>query len=83
MAPGILIMVASFPRFVIAFAILRSGMGLATTPSNMIMVSLALLTKVAARPEQHRYVFFIPAFRGNTRLPQLERSGIQVWSVEL
>jgi flagellar biosynthesis protein FliP len=41
-APGILIMVTSFPRFVIAFAILRSGMGLATTPSNMIMVSLAL-----------------------------------------
>ncbi|ASY61728.1 Flagellar biosynthesis protein FliP [Sinorhizobium sojae CCBAU 05684] len=42
LAPGILIMVTSFPRFVIAFAILRSGMGLATTPSNMIMVSLAL-----------------------------------------
>ncbi|OLP55081.1 flagellar biosynthetic protein FliP [Rhizobium rhizosphaerae] len=41
-APGILIMVTSFPRFVIAFAILRSGMGLATTPSNMIMVSLAM-----------------------------------------
>ncbi len=41
-APGILIMVISFPRFVIAFAILRTGMGLATTPSNMIMVSLAL-----------------------------------------
>ena len=41
-APGILIMVTSFPRFVIAFSILRSGMGLATTPSNMIMLSLAL-----------------------------------------
>ncbi|WVT73803.1 flagellar type III secretion system pore protein FliP [Sinorhizobium chiapasense] len=41
-APGILIMVTSFPRFVIAFAILRTGMGLASTPSNMIMVSLAL-----------------------------------------
>ncbi|MCF3639570.1 flagellar type III secretion system pore protein FliP [Rhizobium sp. TRM95111] len=41
-APGILVMVTSFPRFVIAFAILRSGMGLATTPSNMILVSLAL-----------------------------------------
>lgn len=41
-APGILIMVTSFPRFIIAFAILRSGMGLATTPSNMILVSLAL-----------------------------------------
>jgi len=41
-APGILIMVTSFPRFVIAFSILRSGMGLATTPSNMILTSLAL-----------------------------------------
>ena len=41
-APGILIMVTSFPRFVIAFSILRSGMGLATTPSNMILLSLAL-----------------------------------------
>ncbi|MDI7863406.1 flagellar type III secretion system pore protein FliP [Rhizobiaceae bacterium n13] len=41
-APGILIMVTSFPRFVIAFSILRSGMGLASTPSNMILLSLAL-----------------------------------------
>lgn len=41
-APGILMMVTSFPRFVIAFSILRSGMGLATTPSNMILVSMAL-----------------------------------------
>jgi len=41
-APGILIMVTSFPRFIIAFSILRSGMGLATTPSNMILTSLAL-----------------------------------------
>src|SRR6478736_5233567 len=41
-APGILIMVTSFPRFVIAFAILRTGMGLSSTPSNMILLSLAL-----------------------------------------
>jgi len=41
-APGILIMVTSFPRFVIAFSILRSGMGLATTPSNMVLISMAL-----------------------------------------
>src|SRR5262249_28165468 len=41
-APGILIMVTSFPRFVIAFSILRSGMGLATTPPNMVLLSLAL-----------------------------------------
>ena len=41
-APGILIMVTSFPRFIIAFSILRSGMGLASTPSNMIILSLSL-----------------------------------------
>jgi flagellar biosynthetic protein FliP len=41
-APGILVMVTSFPRFVIAFSILRSGMGLSTAPSNMILISLAL-----------------------------------------
>ncbi len=41
-APGILIMVTSFPRFVIAFAILRAGMGLQTTPANLILVSLAV-----------------------------------------
>jgi len=29
-APGILVMVTSFPRFVIAFSILRSGMGMAS-----------------------------------------------------
>jgi len=41
-APGILIMVTSFTRFVIAFSILRAGMGLPTTPANLILVSLAL-----------------------------------------
>jgi flagellar biosynthetic protein FliP len=41
-APGILIMVTSFPRFVIAFSILRTGMGLASAPSNMVLISMAL-----------------------------------------
>ncbi|WP_337266096.1 flagellar type III secretion system pore protein FliP [Oryzifoliimicrobium ureilyticus] len=41
-APGILVMVTSFPRFIIAFSILRTGMGLSSTPSNMILLSLAL-----------------------------------------
>ncbi|MGZ2482138.1 flagellar biosynthetic protein FliP [Rhizobium pisi] len=41
-APGILMMVTSFPRFIIAFSILRSGMGLSSTPSNMILLSLSL-----------------------------------------
>jgi flagellar biosynthetic protein FliP len=41
-APGLLMMVTSFARFLIAFSFLRAGMGLQTTPSNLILVSLAL-----------------------------------------
>jgi flagellar biosynthesis protein FliP len=41
-APGLLIMVTSFTRFVIVLSILRSGIGLPTTPANLILVSLAL-----------------------------------------
>ncbi|QKV19638.1 flagellar type III secretion system pore protein FliP [Oricola thermophila] len=41
-APGLLIMVTSFTRFVIVFSILRAGIGLQTTPANMVLVSLAL-----------------------------------------
>ena len=35
-------MVTSFPRFVIVFSILRAGIGLQTTPANIILISLAL-----------------------------------------
>ncbi|BCH30958.1 flagellar biosynthetic protein FliP [Mesorhizobium sp. L-8-10] len=42
LAPGLLIMVTSFTRFTIAFSILRTGIGLQTTPANFIMISLAL-----------------------------------------
>ena len=41
-APGLLIMVTSFTRFIIAFSILRSGIGLQTTPANLILISLSL-----------------------------------------
>jgi flagellar biosynthetic protein FliP len=41
-APGLLIMVTCFTRFVIAFSFLRAGLGLQTTPANLILVSLAL-----------------------------------------
>ncbi|WP_421855214.1 flagellar type III secretion system pore protein FliP [Oricola sp.] len=41
-APGLLVMVTSFTRFVIVFSILRAGIGLQTTPANIVMVSLAL-----------------------------------------
>ncbi|GHC64538.1 flagellar type III secretion system pore protein FliP [Limoniibacter endophyticus] len=41
-APGILIMVTSFTRFIIAFSILRAGIGLQSTPANLILISLSL-----------------------------------------
>ena len=41
-APGLLIMVTSFTRFVIALSFLRSGIGLQSTPANLILISLAL-----------------------------------------
>lgn len=41
-APGLLIMVTSFTRIVIALSFLRAGLGLQTTPANLVLVSLAL-----------------------------------------
>ncbi len=41
-APGLLIMVTCFTRFVIALSFLRSGLGLQTTPANLVLISLAL-----------------------------------------
>ncbi|MFM1814526.1 MAG: hypothetical protein RLZ98_1221 [Pseudomonadota bacterium] len=42
------------------------------------------LSKLMKRTEQHRYVFFMsPSFRGNQRLEQFEKDGVQVWSVDL
>ena len=42
LAPAILIMVTSFTRFIIVFSILRSGLGLPSTPANLILISLSL-----------------------------------------
>lgn len=41
-APGLLIMVTCFTRFIIALSFLRAGLGLQTTPANLILISLAL-----------------------------------------
>jgi flagellar biosynthetic protein FliP len=41
-APGLLIMVTSFTRFAVALAFLRSGLGLQSTPANLVLVSLSL-----------------------------------------
>ena len=42
LAPGLLITMTCFTRFIIAFSFLRSGLGLQSTPSNLIVISLAL-----------------------------------------
>jgi flagellar biosynthesis protein FliP len=41
-APGLLIMVTSFTRFIVALSFLRSGLGLQTTPANLVLISLSL-----------------------------------------
>lgn len=41
-APGLLIMMTSFTRFVIALSFLRSGLGLQSTPANLVLISLSL-----------------------------------------
>ncbi|MEM7289379.1 MAG: flagellar biosynthetic protein FliP, partial [Pseudomonadota bacterium] len=42
LAPALLITTTCFTRFIIAFSFLRSGLGLQSTPSNLILISLAL-----------------------------------------
>lgn len=41
-APGLLVMTTSFTRFVVALSFLRSGLGLQSTPANLILLSLSL-----------------------------------------
>lgn len=41
-APAILLTITCFTRFVVAFSFLRSGIGLQSTPANLILISLAL-----------------------------------------
>ncbi len=41
-APGLLVMVTSFTRFVIVFSLLRSALGLNQTPPNIVLNAMAL-----------------------------------------
>jgi flagellar biosynthetic protein FliP len=41
-APGLLIMVTSFTRFIVALSFLRSGLGIQSTPANLVLISLSL-----------------------------------------
>jgi flagellar biosynthesis protein FliP len=53
-APAILIMMTSFVRIVVVLSLLRTAMGLQTTPPNSVMVSLALfLTLFVMAPTMH------------------------------
>jgi len=42
LAPGLLIMVTSFTRFIVALSFLRSGLGIQSTPANLVLISLSL-----------------------------------------
>src|SRR5271165_6783989 len=41
-APGLLIMVTSFTRFIIALSFLRTGLGVQSAPANLVLIGLAL-----------------------------------------
>jgi len=41
-APGLLVMMTSFTRFVVALSFLRSGLGLQSAPANLVLISLSL-----------------------------------------
>lgn len=41
-APGLLVMATSFTRFAIALSFLRAGLGLQSTPANLVLISLSL-----------------------------------------
>ncbi|MFV0279838.1 MAG: flagellar type III secretion system pore protein FliP [Rhodoblastus sp.] len=45
-APSLLVMTTSFTRFVIALSFLRSGLGLQSTPGNIVLVSLAMFLTI-------------------------------------
>ncbi|NDW00980.1 flagellar type III secretion system pore protein FliP [Salipiger sp. PrR002] len=42
LAPGLLVIMTSFTRFVIVFSMLRSALGLNQTPPNMVLTAMAL-----------------------------------------
>ena len=43
LAPTLVVMTTSFTRIIVALSFLRSGLGMQTTPANIIIVSLALV----------------------------------------
>ncbi len=41
-APALLIMVTSFTRFIVALSFLRTGLGLQSTPANLVLIALSM-----------------------------------------
>ena len=82
LAPG-----AHAPRGTLDIESLDAGLVGAETfagpPSNNRKLA-GDLGKLAARPEEHRYVFFTaPKFNETLRQLKLEKNGVQVWSLAL
>ncbi|MDA8050276.1 MAG: flagellar type III secretion system pore protein FliP [Rhodospirillales bacterium] len=54
LAPSLLVMVTAFTRIIIVLSLLRSALGLQTTPPNMVLIGLALfLTFFVMQPVLH------------------------------
>jgi flagellar biosynthesis protein FliP len=54
LAPSLLVMVTAFTRIIIVLSLLRSALGLQTTPPNMVLIGLALfLTFFVMEPVLH------------------------------
>ncbi len=73
LAPSILIMVTSFTRIVVVLSLLRSALGLQTSPPNTVMVSLALfLTAFIMQPtfEQAYNTGIKPLVDGTIEAPE-------------
>src|SRR6201999_3987119 len=61
-APGLLIMVTSFTRFIVALSFLRSGLGLQSAPANLVLISLSLfMTFFVMAPT------FVPAWQNGLK----------------
>ncbi|HEY1838292.1 MAG: flagellar type III secretion system pore protein FliP [Rhizomicrobium sp.] len=81
-APAILIMMTSFVRIVVVLSLLRTALGLQTTPPNSVMVSLALfLTLFVMAPTMHDayQAGIAPLTAGQITTEQaIERAGVPV-----
>jgi flagellar biosynthesis protein FliP len=53
-APGLVVMLTSFTRIIIALSFLRSGLGLQTTPSTILLVTLAMFLTMFIWKERYR-----------------------------